>query len=252
MTSYAAGPYRLTLLPHQPYAVRYSAAAPALGFAFDGQTGQHAFDSDRLRPFRTRPNSFAYVPPGCAVQSRSATGGEYLTLTLPDALAAPQTTDLSAPALRPLALRLRQELLAPGRIDPLELEALAAQFVAGAREALALPKPRAAGWLTPQRLARLDALIEAQLAEGISVAALAAALGLSEGFFCRAVKASLGVSPQAYLLDRKLSRARTLLRTRPDDLSQIALAAGFSSHAHLSAACRRYLGVPPSALRGRS
>ncbi|WP_052711414.1 hypothetical protein [Elstera litoralis] len=101
MTSYPAGPYRLTLLPHQPYAVRYSAAAPALGFAFDGQTGRHAFDSDRLRPFRTRPNSFAYVPPGCAVQSRSPTGGEYLTITLADALPAPQTTDLSAPALRP-------------------------------------------------------------------------------------------------------------------------------------------------------
>ncbi len=249
MTPYAAGPYRLMLLPQQPYEARYVATAPVLGFAFDGQTGLHAFNSDRLRPFRTRPNSFAYIPTGCMVQSRSTTGGEYLTLSLPNALAAPQATNLSAPRLCATARRLRQGLLAPGRVDPLEMEALAGRFIEAAIEALDTPPPRAAGWLTPQRLARLDALIDAHLTEGITVAALAAALDLSDGFFSRAVKASLGVSPQAYLLDRKLSRARALLRTSPDDLTNIALAAGFSSHAHLSAACRRYLGVPPSALR---
>lgn len=251
MIDRCAGSYRLTLLPPQPYEARYSAAAPALGFAFDGQAGDHAFESDRLRPFRTRPNSFAYVPQHCRVASRSAVGGEYLTVTLPKALAAPQSTDQVAPILRTTAHHLRIGLLTQDAVDPLEIEGLAARFVADATEALGAPPPRTAGWMTFRRLQQIDAMIDAELADGLTVARLAAALGLSEGFFSRAVKASLGVSPQAYLLDRKLSRARALLRTRQDDLSQIALAAGFSSHAHLSAACRRYLGVTPSALRGQ-
>ncbi len=244
-----AGSYRLTLLPPQPYEARYSAAAPALGFAFDGQVGDHAFESDRLRPFRTRPNSFAYVPQHCRVVSRSAIGGEYLTVSLPNALVAPQSTDQVAPILRVTAHRLRMGLLVQDALDPLEIEGLAARFGADAGAALGAPPPRAAGWMTPRRLQQIDAMIDAELADGLTVARLAAALELSEGFFSRALKASLGVSPQAYLLDRKLSRARALLRTRSEDLTHIALAAGFSSHAHLSAACRRYLGLPPSALR---
>lgn len=245
------GRFALTLLPQQPYEARYCAEAPALGFAFDAQGGDHAFDSDRIRPYRTRPNSFAYVPTGCGVFSRSSRGGEYLTVTLPHALPAPQTTDRPAPALRAAAHRLRALLLAPGTADPLEAEGLAQRFHDAATAALGLPAPKAAGWMTPQRLARLDAAIDAGLADGITVAGLAAGLGLSEGFFSRAVKAALGVSPQVHLLDRKLARARRLIAAGEDDLSQVALAAGFASHAHLSAAFRRYLGLTPSILRAQ-
>lgn len=247
----SVGRFALTLLPRQPYEARYDAAAPALGFAFDAQDGDHAFDSDRLRPYRTRANSFAYVPKGCGLISRSRRGGEYLTLTLPDALPAPQTTDRLAPALRDTAHRLRAALLSPNTVDPLEVEALAASFTETATAALGLPAPKAAGWMTPQRLAKLDALLDEGLAEGVTVAGLAAALGLSDGFFSRAVKAALGVSPQAYLLDHKLARARHLIADGEADLSQVALGAGFASHAHLSTAFKRYLGITPTAFRAQ-
>jgi hypothetical protein len=49
-------------------------------FAFESQAGTHAFATDRITDFRTRPNSLAYVPKGCDVVSRSPEGGEYLTL----------------------------------------------------------------------------------------------------------------------------------------------------------------------------
>jgi AraC family transcriptional regulator len=39
------------------------------------------------------------------------------------------------------------------------------------------------------------------------------------------------------------------LRTSHHDLSDIALAVGFSSHAHMTAAFRERLGVTPSRLR---
>lgn len=247
----SVGRFALTLLPRQPYEARYCAAAPALGFAFETQDGEHAFDSDRLRPYRTRANSFAYVPKGCSLVSRSRLGGEYLTLTLPDALPAPQTTDRLAPDLRPAAHRLRAALLAPERVEALEVEALAQEFCDQAARALGLPPPKAAGWMTPQRLAKLDAAIDAGLAEGVTVAGLAATLGLSEGFFSRAVKAALGVSPQAYLLDHKLARARRLMTAGEADLSQVALEAGFASHAHLSTAFKRYLGITPTVFRAQ-
>ncbi len=247
----SAGGFTLTLLPPQPYEARYCAAAPVLGFAFEAQEGEHAFDSDRLRPYRTRANSFAYVPKGCSLISRSRQGGEYLMLTLPRPLAAGQSTDQLAPGLRAAAHRLRTALLVRDAPDALELEALAEAFTATAAVALGLPPSKAAGWMTPQRLAKLDAAIDAGLAEGVTVAGLAGTLGLSEGFFSRAVKAALGVSPQAYLLDRKLARARRLIAEGGEDLSQVALAAGFTSHAHLSAAFKRYLGITPTAFRAQ-
>jgi AraC family transcriptional regulator len=78
---------------------------------------------------------------------------------------------------------------------------------------------------------------------------MAAAVGLSEGFFIRTFKAASGKSPHSYLIDRRLAQARLLLRTSNHDLREIALAAGFASHAHMTAAFTQRLGIAPSLLR---
>jgi AraC family transcriptional regulator len=61
------GSWTAELLPRKPYRVAYRPEVPVVGFAFDGQTGVHAFGSDRKTDFRTRPNSLAFVPAGCDV-----------------------------------------------------------------------------------------------------------------------------------------------------------------------------------------
>jgi len=149
------------------------------------------------------------------------------------------------------AQRLRRQLLANGRIDNLQCE----RFVHALKERTiwALSgisiAPAARSWMTPRRLRLVDELIEARLDAKLTVSELAAALRLSTGFFCRAFKASVGKAPHDYIIDRRVSRARALLQSTPLDLSAVAHASGFASHAHMTATFRNRLGVTPSALR---
>ncbi|MFX9011982.1 helix-turn-helix transcriptional regulator, partial [Acinetobacter baumannii] len=83
----------------------------------------------------------------------------------------------------------------------------------------------------------------------VTVGALAGILDLSEGVLFRAFKAALGLTPHDYLMDRRLARARLLIRCGDGDLSTIAAVCGFASHAHMTSQFRRRLGTTPSVLR---
>ncbi|MDR3516430.1 MAG: AraC family transcriptional regulator [Azospirillaceae bacterium] len=250
------GPWQAELLPRQPYEARYTPDAFVIGFSFDSQDGVHAFASDRLQPFRTRPNSLAFVPPGCEVFSLSRTGGEYLRLTMPgsvfDVVRAPRRfSDAVDPPAIAAARAIRGLLLQALPPDPAVFErhvAVLADRAACFLDDAVRPSP-AAGWLTPNRLKRIDDLIADNLDTSLSVSTLAHALALSEGFFARAFKAAMGIAPHDYLIDRRIARARARLCAGEVDLSAIALAAGFSSHAHMTAVFRHRLGTTPSALR---
>jgi len=103
--------------------------------------------------------------------------------------------------------------------------------------------------MTPQRLRLVDDLIEARLDARLTVQDIADTLGLSAGFFCRAFRTAIGQSPHDHIIDRRVARARTLLADPALDLSSIAVASGFASHAHMTATFRKRLGVTPRELR---
>lgn len=244
------------LLPCRSYEADFTPDAAVFGFAFDGQTGVHAFASDRRTDFRTRPNSLAYVPAGCDVFSRSRQGGEYLTL---EAAAEPVDGRLSErcfnnvvdPAAIDAAQRLRRMLLASDPPDPLIFERCA--LTLRDRALLTLrgnrTESRASAWMTARRLRRVEEIVEARLDTRLTVQELADALGLSAGFFSRAFKAAAGKAPHDYIIDRRISRARALLCSSELGLSAVALSSGFASHAHMTVMFRSRLGVTPSDLR---
>ncbi len=251
-----AGRFRLELLPRQPYEARYTPDHAVIGFAFEGQTGMHAFARDRRTSYRTRPNSLAFTPAGCDVYSQSREGGEYLVLTgspaLPGVGAAPRRfTDVMQPMALGAAHSLRRLLLAGEPFDRLALEhhALALAETVSLVAGGSFREPRLASWMTPQRWRTVEALIEAKLDTALTLEELAGAVGLSPGFFARAFKAAMGKPPHAYILDRRIARARLLLASTDLDLSAVAYACGFASHAHMTSQFRNRLGVTPSALR---
>ena len=244
-----AGPWAIELLPANAYDARCVASQSAIGFAFDSQRGVHAIGSDRVRPFLATPNGLAFVPAGCDVYSTSARGGEYLRVVRTDGLplagAQPfnNRNDRQATAL---ALGMRRALLRASPTD--EWEAWALALAARAADE-ALPAPHGDA-MTARRLGLLDEFIDAGLDGPLSVQTMATLLGLSEGYFLRAFKQATGQSPHSYLIDRRLARARELLRDRRARLADIALACGFASQAHLATAFKQRLGLSPSALRG--
>lgn len=247
------GGWSAQLLPRQSYQVRYTADRPILGFAFDRQEGVHAYASDRVRPFRARANALAYVPKGCDVFSRSPFGGEYLvvagfSLEGGHDFAFNDRIDSLAVAA---AHDIRRLFLNSASAEPLHFEARMIALLDRLRRQMGrrAPSSGAAQWMTARRLERIDEIVEAGLAGELTVQALAEELGLSPGFFSRAFRQATGRSPHAYILDRRVARARALIATGTKDLTTVALATGFSSHAHLSTTFRQKLGISPSALR---
>ncbi|WP_260963060.1 helix-turn-helix transcriptional regulator [Pseudomonas citri] len=247
-----AGPWTIELLPGRAYAARYVASQPAIGFAFDSQRGVHAIGSDRIQPFHAMPNGLAFVPAGCDVFSESPVGGEYLRVVRNDAVALAghhAFNNRIDPLAIVLAHRMRGALLRATVEDDWEAWALE---LAARLEGDAIPSTIASNALNGRRMHLLDEFIEAGLGDPLSVQAMARLLGLSEGYFMRAFKSATGKSPHGYLLDRRLARARALMRDSSARLSDIAQACGFNSQAHMTAAFRQRLGVSPAQLRRHS
>ncbi|WP_335944291.1 AraC family transcriptional regulator [Pseudomonas sp. G166] len=244
-----AGPWAIELLPGCAYAARYVATQAAIGFAFDSQRGLHAIGSDRVQPFEAMPNGLAFVPAECDVFSESPGGGEYLRVMRTDGFplvgdrAFNNRIDQQAIAL---ARRMRAALLRASIED--DWEAWALGLAERTMDNLALT-PAPAGSITGNRMRLLDEFIDAGLDGPLSVPAMAGLLGLSEGYFMRAFKHATGKSPHSYLIDRRLARARALMRDSTAGLAQIAHTCGFNSQAHMATVFKQRLGVSPGQLR---
>lgn len=109
--------------------------------------------------------------------------------------------------------------------------------------------PRAArGGLAPATLKRLTDFVEGKLGEPLGLEDLAACAGLSPFHFARAFKQSAGETPHAFVLRRRIERAKEALG-RGEPIASVALASGFSSQSHFTAAFRRRVGATPGQFR---
>ncbi|MEM6437035.1 MAG: AraC family transcriptional regulator [Cyanobacteria bacterium P01_D01_bin.115] len=259
------GPWQVELLPRTSYEAAYVPNDLVIGFAFERQWGVHAFASDRRCDFRAQPNTLAFVPAGCDVYSCSPHGGEYLTLktnaeTFRDTEFAEfrdiehrcyQFNNRVDPIAAAAAQTIRKLIMSRQSVDNLLFEQQADTLINQVLQAfqVAFQDQQASSWMTPARLQEIEELIEIKLDQKLTVRDLAAAFHLSSGFFARAFKAAVGQSPHDYILDRRLYRARSLLRCKNLGLSAIALTSGFSSHAHMTSVFRDRLGVTPSEIR---
>lgn len=104
----------------------------------------------------------------------------------------------------------------------------------------------ARGGLGPDRLRRVVDYIDAHLGEEISQTDLARLAELSPHHFASAFRASAGVAPHRYLLERRIARACELLAKSEATVTTVAHALGFASHGHFSESFRRFVGVTPS------
>lgn len=109
-------------------------------------------------------------------------------------------------------------------------------------------EPDCAG-LAPWQLKRALAHIDTHLDATIRIGDLARLVRLSTSYFSRAFKASLGKSPQKFIVDRRIARAQQFMLTTDGTLCDIAGACGFADQAHMSRAFRRITGATPNAWR---
>lgn len=103
--------------------------------------------------------------------------------------------------------------------------------------------------VSPERLQRVRDYVEAHLDEGISLTVLADIACLSPYHFSRSFKQAAGVGPQRYVMQRRLERAKNLMRRTHEPLALIAQEAGFAGQSHFTIAFRREIGVTPGRFR---
>ncbi len=103
--------------------------------------------------------------------------------------------------------------------------------------------------LSPQRLARSRQYIENRLGGDLTVAEIAGAVDMSVFHFARAFKQSTGKTPHAYVLERRIAAAQSLVLNTTRPLNEISSELGFSNPSHFSAVFGRLTGTSPSAYR---
>lgn len=94
--------------------------------------------------------------------------------------------------------------------------------------------------------------IEANLHERFTLSDLAALVALSEFHFARTFRVSMGVTPHAWVTQRRFARACELLSRRsgaPLPLETVASACGYANASHLNHRFHEQLGVTPARLR---
>jgi AraC-like DNA-binding protein len=78
----------------------------------------------------------------------------------------------------------------------------------------------------------------------LTLATLAKEAGLSRYQLIRGFARELGLTPHAYILQRRIALARRLIRSG-HDLAEVALTSGFCDQSHLNRCFVRHFGVTP-------
>jgi len=138
-----------------------------------------------------------------------------------------------------LGARLHEEFLNRDEISHLDVEALALQLLLPASGAF-----RAKAAAPPWVLRIRDLLREEEQAR-FTLAALSRSVGRHPVQISRQFHRHFGCTIGEYLRRTRVAHAQTLLRSGDMELTNIALACGFTDQSHFTTAFRRVTGLPP-------
>jgi AraC family transcriptional regulator len=102
---------------------------------------------------------------------------------------------------------------------------------------------------------KLDAMldfIDSRLTEPLSLNDLADQVGVSRAHFARRFRTVTGMSPHRYVTQRRVEKAKQMLRETSLCLVQIALDVGFSNQSHFTQVFHAFTGETPSQFRRRA
>lgn len=111
-------------------------------------------------------------------------------------------------------------------------------------------------WVQPSalpqsNLQRAMRYIQMHLGENITLEAIASELGMSQYYFCRWFKQSVGTSPYQYVLQQRVERAKILLQRQELSPAEVALDCGFNSQSHLIHHFKKQVGMTPKQYQER-
>jgi AraC-like DNA-binding protein len=235
----------------------------------DGERDEMAEESWNGRhsgsPRPLGPDSCLVVPAGqhFIAKTKGSTSHRYVTCEIePGAFARVFGDSLSAAELRAylgpyvlaqgIAQRIESLCRAPSSFPLAYAESVAAVFLVELLRAHGA-EPRLGDFADakPERFNPVLDFVEDHLARDIGLFELADLSGLSVTYFWSAFKAAFGMTPDRYIVQRRIERAKTLLQTTDEPVDAICAHVGFLDQNRFSRTFERVTGSPPSAYRSR-
>lgn len=86
--------------------------------------------------------------------------------------------------------------------------------------------------------------LDEHFGEDVSLDDLSQLVDLDRAYLIRHFRASVGIPPYSYLLQKRIEKAKTLLRSG-ESPAQVALLVGFSDQSHLNLHFKKVMNVTP-------
>ena len=108
------------------------------------------------------------------------------------------------------------------------------------------PSKRAvSGGLSGYKLRRVKEFIFENLDSDLSLAEIASVAELSQFHFARAFRKSTGLTPQQFLMQQRIERAKELLSTNDLPIVEVSLRTGFKNQSHFTSLFRKFTSLTP-------
>ena len=107
------------------------------------------------------------------------------------------------------------------------------------------------GGMAPRKLRKAIEFINSNLdqEQTLALGTVADAVQMSYSHFSRAFKQSMGVTPNAYMTEKRIERAKKLLSETNLPIADIALRTGFASQSHFTTTFRKLVWTTPKGFR---
>lgn len=155
-----------------------------------------------------------------------------------------QPADFQGGTLTHLATKLYREFREMDEVSALVLEGLALEIVAEAARSVKTSKRAPPPWLT-----RAREMLHENFAEGLTVADVAAAVGMHPTHLAREFHRYYRRTIGEYVRQRRVEFACRQILASDAPLSEVAMAAGFFDQSHFGRTFKRLTGMSPAAYR---
>lgn len=105
------------------------------------------------------------------------------------------------------------------------------------------------GGLSGYKLRRVKEFIDANLEVDLSLSEIAAEAELSQYHFAREFRKTTGLTPQQYLMQQRIEKAKVLLADARLPLVEVSLLTGFKNQSHFTTLFRKFTKLTPKTWR---
>ncbi|MBY5775484.1 helix-turn-helix transcriptional regulator [Rhizobium leguminosarum] len=254
-----------TGLQRQETRIAHSRHTFLMNLKGEARLGENFIDGRRISFAARRPGSIVYIPAHSewtGWDEGDATAS-YLLVSVEREFAACTLGEIASDRLAELppsigfrdgtiemALqKIAIELKYPDPISVTMVESQAAQLFVRLVRLNGLNQEAVRGGLSSFDLKRAIGMIETSGHQRLSLGDLAREIGVTRFHFCRAFKQSTGMTPHAFIVQRRLKRSSDMLRSTDLSATEIALECGFGSSSHFAIAFKRAFGTSPTEFR---